>query len=89
MEVSKCCIVEEEEQNAKKAQSARESTLGISLVSERNGDRKKKKEKLSFWVRTQPSEQAHQWYMLEALQVTASEEQILGKISTLFHQGNE
>lgn len=42
MEVSKCCIVEEE-QNAKKAQSARESTLGISLVSERNGDRKKRR----------------------------------------------
>lgn len=26
-----------------KAQSARESTLGISLVSERNGDRKKRR----------------------------------------------
>lgn len=42
MEVCKHCIVEEE-QNAKEVQRARESTLGTSLVSERNRDRKKRR----------------------------------------------
>lgn len=40
------------------------------------------KEKLHFRVRTQQSEQAHQWCMLDALQ-----QQSLGKLSTLCHQG--
>lgn len=42
MEVCKHCIVEEE-QNAKEVQRAREITLGTSLVSERNRDRKKRR----------------------------------------------